>query len=576
MFEGRPIRRYVPHLATVALGVLLLVGVRTYLNFRPAAITLGPSTTHYFHDEPRFTTRVHEAIHRRQMREKSWPGRLWNALRYNFDYGYRLQEEAEAKAGEICLQIHRFSSELPAYTSERSVSQARAYRGWAWERMGLSVPDRVGEQLQGGDNCHRILRGVELDLEPGAELAPEDSLKLATFRFLQAYGSDDDEVATWKARLRLAGLTQPAHWDVPEDIPPFGVLDIGRRVASPPDTTVDPGEAGRALHRLTYSSSERMYVQLQPPPPGYRGRPFLPEGEAESGVGIPLGEWPEKILSKGLDGDLDEDQVLWLRGMAAHPLHRDFDTFALAPSADIVGERYRLPFGEEWDQLALSDIEPVRRAFLGQWGRAALIAHAGDLDGAAAIFRTVIAGAIQLADNAPFEVEVLEALEHLEAALHALRELDRRRDLETPWLEDYLAVRTDHWLRGMRPVLFSDDASAIYVAMPALAGDPGIPWAFRRVGYRQVVLTDVCLGLHQDTDVREAHRRWLAGVEAGLVRRPSDGAVLDLMRRSVRDLLEASAVSPDRICSPVAGIRPDARMAIMRAPLAVLDGVPGQ
>lgn len=576
MPPGRPIRRYVLLLLLVAVGVLLLVGIRTYVTFSPAAITLGPNTTLYFRDDPRFTTRVHEAIHRRQMREKSWPARIWNAVRYNFDYGYRLAEEAEAKAGEICLQIHRFSPELPVYTSARSISQARTYRAWAWERMGVAVPDRVGEQLMGGDNCHNILRGIELDLQPGAALSFEDSLKLATLHFLQAYGSDDPEVETWKARLRLSGLTEPAHWDVPEDIPPFGLLAVGRTAAAAPDTSIDADAAGRALHRLTYSSSERIYIQLRPPPPGYRGRTFLQEGEAEERIGIPLEDWPGEIVERGLEGDLDENEHLWLQGMAVHPVHEDFETFALAPSADIVGERYRIPFGEEWNQLALSEIEPVRRVFLAQWGRAALAAHAGDLDGAEAVLRTVIAGAVQLAENAPFEVEVVEALQHLDAALATLRHLDRYRDLETPWLEDYLAVHPSTWLRGVRPVLFSDDASAIYVAMPALAGDPGIPWAFRRVGFRQVVLIDVCLGLHTEPAVREAHRRWLAGVEAGLVRRPSDRGVLDLMRRSVRDLLEASAVAPDRICSPAAGIRPDARMAIMRAPLARLEGVAEQ
>ena len=102
----------------------------------------------YF-SEPTLETRVHEAIHRRQMRDKSSLGQLASALRYTSDYGYRLDEEAEAKAGEVCLQIHRFSSELPAYTTARSKSQAEAYRAWAWERMGVRVPDRVGAKLPG-------------------------------------------------------------------------------------------------------------------------------------------------------------------------------------------------------------------------------------------------------------------------------------------------------------------------------------------------------------------------------------------------------------------------------------------
>src|SRR5690606_18798375 len=125
----------------------------------------------------------------RQMRDKSFWGRLVNAVRYNFDYAYRLEEEAEAKAGEICLQIHKFSAELPAYTTARSLSQAEAYRAWAWERIGPTVPDRVGKRLQHGERCHEILAGVTLDIPPGEELSEDDALKLAAFRFLQTYGS---------------------------------------------------------------------------------------------------------------------------------------------------------------------------------------------------------------------------------------------------------------------------------------------------------------------------------------------------------------------------------------------------
>jgi hypothetical protein len=548
-------------------GFLAAAGIRTFLSFRPAAITVGPSTTFYFRSHPPVVTRVHEAIHRRQMRDEPTLGRIWKALRYNFDYGYRLNEEAEAKAGEICLQIHRFNPELSAYTTARSLSQARAYRAWAWERMGVSVPDRVGEKLQGGENCHRILRGVELDLPAGEALSQADSVKLATFRFLQAYGSTDREVETWKARLELAGYVEPAHWDVPEDVPPFGLVAIGRGVAAPPDTSISPGEAGSALHRLTYSTAERMPVQLRPPPPGYRGRPVLWPGDADEGVGIPLDQWPDRILARGLHGDLDEEEIAWLEGVASHPLHDDFETFALAPTADVIGGRYRIPFDERWSRLVFSDIGPVREAFRSQWGRAALRAQRGDLEGARHILRIVVAGALQLVENAPFEVDVVEGLDVLDQALRSLRQLDRHEGLDTPWLAEYRNVSAASWMRGARSVLFSEDPSALYRAMPALAGDPGIPHAFRRFAFRQVLLTDVCLERRKEPDVWEAHSRWRAGVEAGLVRRPSDWHVLDLMRRSARRVLVASDVPPELICSATGSIRAGARMAIMEAPL---------
>jgi hypothetical protein len=200
------LRRAVLLALAAVTGVLASKGVQTFMAFRPAAITLGPSTTIYFNENPSVVTRVHEAIHRRQMKTKSVLGRLASAVRYNFDYDYRLDEEAEAKAGEICLQIHKFSDELPAYTTARSRAQAEVYRAWAWERIGPTVPDRVGDKLQHGERCHEILAGVTLDLLPGEELTDEARLKLAAFSFLQSYGSTETEVAKWKARLQLAGL----------------------------------------------------------------------------------------------------------------------------------------------------------------------------------------------------------------------------------------------------------------------------------------------------------------------------------------------------------------------------------
>ena len=129
------------------------------------------------------------------MRDKSLPGRLISALRYNFDYRYRLDEEAEAKAGELCLQIHKFSSELPAYTTARSRNQAEVYRAWAWERIGVRVPDRVGGKLQSGERCSELLLGVALDLPPGAPLSDQEAVRLATLRFLlQSYGSTGSDV----------------------------------------------------------------------------------------------------------------------------------------------------------------------------------------------------------------------------------------------------------------------------------------------------------------------------------------------------------------------------------------------
>ena len=556
--------RLLPHAVLVAVGFLVVVGVRTFQRFQPAAITLGPETTIYFRDDPPLGTRVHEAIHRRQMRDKSWAGQVFSALRYNFDYGYRLEEEAEAKAGEICLQIHKFSSELPAYTTARSLSQAKAYRAWAWERIGVSVPDRVGENLANGERCADILRGVELDLPPGVDLPERDRLRLATFHFLQSYGSSDTDLDTWKARLELAGYADPVRYDLPPGVPDFHRVSLAAASAAPTDTTITPVRAGRALHRLTYYHAQTMYTQLQPPIPGYRGRALLDPEEAEDVLGLHPERWPVRLVERGLGGALDEDEAAFLEEMASHPLHADFETFARAPEADIVGTRYRLHGDREWRRLALTDLEPIREAFRAQSGRIALAAARGDLVGAEGLARLKIAGALQMVRNAPFEVDVLEAMAVLGEALAELRLVLQAGGgaPELAWMEE----GRGRWLSGSLPALFSDDPATVYHALEPLAGDPAIPHAFRRFAYRQVVLYDVCLALHGDARARRRNAAWRRTVEAGLVRRDSDARVLGMMRENVLELIRRSDVDPSRICAPTGVARPEVRMAIMTAP----------
>ena len=563
---SRPAFAYLGQATLVVLGVGLVAGASTYDRFQPVAITLGPTTTVYFR-EPTLETRVHEAIHRRQMRDKSPAGRVVSAVRYNFDYRYRLDEEAEAKAGELCLQINKFSAELPAYTTARSRSQAQAYRAWAWERIGVHVADRVGEQLRGGERCAEILRGVELDLRPGAPLSERDQVRLATLRFLQSYGSSDTDVERWKARLALTGWADPVRWQLPADAPDFGVLAIAQQQAAPPDATISETQAGEALHRLTYATARRMYAQLQVPQGARRASRLLDAERARDQTGVPVEDWSPRLIEQALDGALDERALDYLARVDAHPGNADFEAFARARSADIVGTRYRMPLQVGWSRLVLSDLDPVREAFQAQYGRAALALAQGDAERAEAILRTTLAGAVQLARNAPFEVDAIEALR---LALETLDGLERvlvaqGREADVTWLD--ARKRRGEWVRaGYRRALFSADPAVLFRALPALAQDQGVPFAFRRFAYRQVALFDVCLSRRKDHMSRLRHREWTASVEAGLAGRPSDAQLLESIRRTVRELLEASAVPPEEICAPATVAQPSVRVAIMNAP----------
>ena len=563
------LRRFFASLRNVLLslvGVGLILGAITYDRFRPVAMTVGPGTTIYFRP-PTLDTRLHEGIHRRQMRDKTALGRFVSALRYTTDYRYRLDEEAEAKAGELCLQIHRFSSELPAYTTARSQSQAEAYRAWAWERMGVRVPDRVGAMLKGGERCSDLLRGVVLDLPPGSPLSGQEAVRLATFQFLQAFGSTGTDQQRWKARLELAGWADPVRWQLPPDVPDFDVLTLARREATPADSTLSATDAGQALHRLTYATARRMYAQLSPALPGYRGSRLLDPVEAAEVTGIHVEDWPSLLVAKAIEGQLDDRVLTYLVRLDAHPANADLETFALAADADIVGTRYRLPLQAGWGRIVLSDLEPVREAFRAQYGRAALALAEGDLPRGERILRTTLGGAIQLVRNAPFEVDVLEGMRLVVETLDGLERvlIAEGRGEEVTW-RGARETRGGWARRGSRAALFSADPALMFRAMPALAQDREVPIAFRRFAYRQVALWDVCLGRRTDLVSRARHEQWTRSVEVGIAARVGDAQMLDAIRTTVRRLLEASAVPPDQICAPSRVVLPETRMAIMSAP----------
>jgi hypothetical protein len=249
--------------------------------------------------------------------------------------------------------------------------------------------------------------------------------------------------------LELAGLAEPARW-LPGDLPPFWLIDVAEAQAPPADSTITATEAGEALHRLTYYRANRMYLQLIPTVPSYRHQPLIRSGEDESRVGLRLARWPTDLLGRALSSGLTEQEVEWLAELDAHPLHADFERFANAPQADILGTRYQLPVAGGWDRLVPTELEPVREAFQAQWGRAALAAQRGDLDRTEEVLRAVVGGALQMVRSAPFEVDVVEALDFLGQALRSLAAVAEARGSEPPdWLERLEADESESWMGGI-------------------------------------------------------------------------------------------------------------------------------
>jgi hypothetical protein len=183
----------------------------------------------------------------------------------------------------------------------------------------------------------------------------------------------------------------------------------------------------------------------------------------------------------------------------------------------------------------------------------------------------VVAGALQMVRNAPFEVDVAESLVILEQALESLAQLAESRDGERPgWAERLESGPPASWSRGYRASLFAEDPAVVYRALPLIVGDRDIPHAFKRFAYRQVALFDVCLDLVPGRAAQREHQTWREAVESGLVRRESDASVVEMMRGGVQELMVASDVTPEVICAPSVVVQPRARFAIMSSPLRSL------
>lgn len=568
-----------------ASALIFLVGaaVHRFRVLRPAAITVGPETTIYFRPDPSISIRVHEAVHRRQMRETSTLERLWNALRYNFDFDYRLEEEAEAKAAELCLQIHKFTEELPSFTSRRSERLATQYRAWTWEKVGVHVPDRVGRRLDEGRRCHEILAEVELDLSPGEALDDEETLKLAAFRFLQRYGSDEVAVESWKARLRLSARVQTPVWSAPAESLPFELIWRARARRARTDTTISPDRAGSALHDLTYHDARPVYAQLNRPAGRYGSDVTADSVSLTRAIGSGPVAW-SRALRRALGGRLEPDAVERLSALEGHPLHGDFEIFARASGADIVGTRYRFPIPPGDERLAETDLAAVKRAFGTQWGRAVLASHRGEPERAAGVLRLVVGGALNLVEHSPFEADVVVALEWLDRALSDLDVVEEAAGggQARPPAAVGLGDGRGGSGSGSRVLdaLFSREPHRLYAAMPAIAADPDIPHALRMSAYRTVSLADVCLEERARLEGRDAaaHRGWRVAVENGLVRGESDRLLLDFARARTARLLETARISPVDLCDLERGLTPNVARALLLAPASLFPGgvdVPG-
>lgn len=179
------------------------------------------------------------------------------------------------------------------------------------------------------------------------------------------------------------------------------------------DAAVTPEMAGRA------------FLAMQPPPtkPGrfaYRTDVAHDEApwrtwklapglfrDAQSGTSW-QGPRSDKVLDLVAKGFTPAERD-FLRQVATAPIWRDYDLFARAPAADMIGGRFALPFPAEatWMEFPITRFAATKELAYASVMRAAWHLAEGRRDSAEAVLRSTISFGHVLAANAPFVIDQL-------------------------------------------------------------------------------------------------------------------------------------------------------------------------
>lgn len=147
----------------------------------PVAITIAPSYTVYFTEDISPRLWVHEAVHRRQWKER---GTL-KMIPYIFDFKHRSLVEAEAIAASMCIDTKVVQLDFPAksYSNDKFIH--------------ISHTD-FHSVLNGGLNCGHLLRDLPRELPP--EVTQTGTLvdQAALFSFFRTYGSSHEALTYWR------------------------------------------------------------------------------------------------------------------------------------------------------------------------------------------------------------------------------------------------------------------------------------------------------------------------------------------------------------------------------------------
>ncbi len=304
-----------------------------------------------------------------------------------------------------------------------------------------------------------------------------------------------------------------------------------RGYALAPDATITPAAAGRAYHHLVWWRNPSGTDFLVPGPDSATSEWYQAEGVDSLGS-LPPATWCSDLVSRAAHG-LSPAEVVTLRRLTVEqPRDTLFRTFARAPGADILGNRwtYKTPGDDPlfFYKLPIPHSSPFRGAVRIWCGRAALQLHAGHPSEAERILKEALEGSILLMDEAPTTPEMVMGIfltKTVALALTALYDVTDR-GAEAASLRRAMESAVPAPLPGR---LGDKDVTMwdIMDALPLLFTRSDLPQAMKwewLYGAIAIKTEQYCLG---DDDLGPKYDAWLASIRRGAVRRPSDGQFFD-------------------------------------------------
>jgi hypothetical protein len=195
----------------------------------------------------------------------------------------------------------------------------------------------------------------------------------------------------------------------------FARVAVAERVRPfrlPADPSITPMQAGLALNRLQANRATSPGFELLAP----NARIVLPWQSVPISPGMFVtarssfydGPSSQAILEAAAKGFNPQERA-YLAALSASPVWRDFDLVARAPAVDIIGGRFRIPFGPDAfpEQRPMPSFKTSRELSYAAVARAAYYMSIGQRDSAETVLRSIVSYGFALMDNGSTSIEGL-------------------------------------------------------------------------------------------------------------------------------------------------------------------------